>query len=188
MFHVKHRAQQNFPASGLGRPAIEARHDRASKVVRRHRNRRRPRRLRGRDGIRAHGREDGAGDPSLRDRRRDVLQSRHRRTRQGSSGSRGRCAGRIDGPGRGRCRHPVSDAQPPQGAGGARAARAGRPQALRRGDAGRDPRDRKSRGDRRRGRRADRGRAAASPASAWPMAANSPPAPWSSPPARFCAA
>ena len=91
------------------------------------------------------------------DRGGDVLQPRHRRARQGSSGSRGRCPGRIDGPGRRRRRHPISDAQPPQGSGGPGTARPGRPQALCRGDAGRHHRNRESGCDRRRGRRADGG-------------------------------
>ena len=56
-----------------------------------------------------------------------------------------------------RCRgHPVSHAQSPQGSGGARTARPGRPQALCGGDAGRDQRDRQSQRDRRRGGRPDR--------------------------------
>ena len=156
--------------------------------IRRHRHRRRPCRLRGRERGCADGREDGAGDPSLCDHRRDVLQSRDRRARQGPSGPRGRCAGRPDGPGR-RCRrHPVPDAQSPQGSGGPRSARPGRPQALRGGDAGRDPRDRQSQRDRRRGGRAARCPTAASPAFAWPTAASCRPARWSSPPAPSCAA
>ena len=51
-----------------------------------------------------------------------------------------------------RGRHPVPAAQPAQGAGGARPARAGRPQALRRGDAGRDLRNSRTRRHRGRGR------------------------------------
>ena len=54
-------------------------------------------------------------------------------------------------------RHPVPGAQPPQGPGGARPARAGRPQALRRGDAGGDPGPDQSDGHRGRGRRPGRG-------------------------------
>ena len=69
-------------------------------------------------------------------------------------------------------RHPVPRAQPPQGSGGARAARPGRPQALCRGDAAGDPRDRQSHRDRGRGRRPDRPRTAASPAFGSPTAAS----------------
>ncbi len=59
--------------------------------------------------------------------------------RQGPSGPRDRCARRPDGPGRRPGRHPVPGAQSPQRTGGARAARAGRPQALRCRHAAGDP-------------------------------------------------
>ena len=129
-------------------------------ALRRHRGRRRPCRLRGRGCGRPHGRAHGAGDPSIRDHRRDVLQSGDRRARQGPSGARDRCARWPDGPRRRSRRHPVPRAQSPQGPGGARPARPGRPQALCRGDAAGDPRDREShRRDRSRGGRSgDRGR------------------------------
>ena len=87
-----------------------------------------------------------------------------RRPRQGPSGPRNRCARRPDGPRRRPRRHPVPRAQPPQGPGGARAARAGRPQALCRGHAAGDSRDRQSHGDRRRGGRSDRRATAGLPA------------------------
>ena len=77
---------------------------------------------------------------------------------QGPPGPRDRCARRADGPRRRPRRNPVPGAQPPQGSGGARAARPGRPQALCRRHAGGDRRDRQSDGDRGRGRRSDRGR------------------------------
>ena len=82
---------------------------------------------------------------------------------QGPPGPRDRCARRADGPRRRPRRNPVPGAQPPQGSGGARAARPGRSQALCRRHAGGDRRDRQSHGDRRRGRRSDRGRTAGSP-------------------------
>ena len=84
--------------------------------------------------------------------------------------------------------HPVPHAQSPQGSGGAGSAGPGRPQALCRGDAGRDHGDRQSQRDRRRGGRADRRPTAGSPASAWRTAASCPPARSSSPPAPSCAA
>ena len=52
-------------------------------------------------------------------------------------------------------RHPVPDAEPPQGSGRPRTPRPGRPKALCGGDAGRHPRDRQSERDRGRGGRAD---------------------------------
>ena len=102
------------------------------------------------------GAQDRADDPSVRDHRRDVLQSGDRRSGQGSSGPRNRRAGRPDGPGGGRGRHPVPGAQPAQRPGGARAARPGRPQALRRGHAGARSARPPISGGRRRGRRSDR--------------------------------
>ncbi len=101
------------------------------------------------------GASDRARDPPLRDDRRDVVQSGDRRARQGPSGARDRCLRRADGARRRPRRNSVPAAEPPQGAGGARAARAGRPQALCGGDAAGDPRDRQSRRHRRRGRRPD---------------------------------
>ena len=111
------------------------------KRLRRHRDRRRPCRLRSGGGFGARRRPHPAADPQVRDPGRDVLQSRHRRGGQGPSGARDRCPGRADGPGRGCGRHPVPPAQPPQGPGGARPARPGRPRALSRSDAGRAARD-----------------------------------------------
>ncbi len=121
--------------------------------IRRHRDWRRPCRLRSRGRGRPHGRANGAGDPPIRDHRRHVLQSGHRRPRQGPSGARNRCSGRPDGPRRRPGRHPVPRSQPPQGPGGARPARPGRPQALCGRHAGRDSRNAESDGHRRRGRR-----------------------------------
>ena len=63
----------------------------------------------------------------LDDHRRDVVQPGDRRARARPSGARDRCARRRDGARDRSRRHPVPRAQPQQGAGGARAARAGRP-------------------------------------------------------------
>ena len=83
-------------------------------------------------------RAHGAGHPSLRHHRRNVLQSGDRRARQGPSGARDRRARRVDGARRRRGRHPVPRPQPPQGPGRPGTARPGRPQALSAGDAGAD--------------------------------------------------
>ena len=72
-----------------------------------------------------------AGDPSLRDRRRHVVQSGNRRSRQRPSGPRDRRARRRSWAGPPTGRHPVPRAQPSQGSRGARPAGAGRPLALR---------------------------------------------------------
>ncbi len=88
VFHVKHE-RRDSSAFGSASSAIEVPHDsRPANSLRRHRHRRRPRRLRSRSAVCAHGRQDGAGDPPVRDHRGDVLQSGHRRSRQGPSGPR----------------------------------------------------------------------------------------------------
>ena len=98
--------------------------------IRRHRRRRRPRGHRGRGRGRAARRAHGAGDERARDHRPDVVQSGHRRRRQGHRRARGRRArrhhGSRDRPGHGA----VPDAQPRQGAGGVGAACAVRPRAV----------------------------------------------------------
>ncbi len=92
----------------------------------------------------AHGRVGGARHAQVRDDRRNVLQSGHRRPGQGPSGAGDRCARRSDGPRGRRRRHSIPAAQPVQGAGrpgSARASRSGssiarrcsRPSAPRRG-------------------------------------------------------
>ena len=73
----------------------------------------------------------------LDDHRRDVVQPGDRRPRPRPSGARDRRARRPDGARDRPRRHPVPRAQPQQGAGGARAAGAGRPRAL-------SPRDRRA--------------------------------------------
>ncbi len=100
--------------------------------LRRHRDRRRPCRLRSRVG----------GGPArlprrpvhavARDRRADAVQSGDRRHREGPSRSRDRRAGRPDGPRDRRDRHPVQAAQPQPRSGGVVAARAGGQAPLRR--------------------------------------------------------
>ena len=71
----------------------------------------------------------------LADHRRHVVQPRDRRAGPRPSGAGDRRARRRDGPGDRRRRHPVPNAQPQQGPGGAGAARPGRPPALRAGGA-----------------------------------------------------
>ena len=90
--------------------------------------------MRGRSRGCTHRRADAAADPPPRDDRRDVLQSVDRRHWQGASGARGGRAGWADGAGSGRRRHPLQVAEPEQGAGGSRTARAGGPCALSTGD------------------------------------------------------
>jgi tRNA uridine 5-carboxymethylaminomethyl modification enzyme len=65
-----------------------------------------------------------------RDAGADELQPQHRRHRQGPSGQGDRRAGRCDGRGHRRGRHPVPHPQRQQGAGGAGHAGAGRPGAV----------------------------------------------------------
>ncbi len=77
-----------------------------------HRDRRRPRRLRGRGGERAARRAHAAADPQARDHRRDVLQPRDRRSRSRPSGPRDRCSGRPHGARHRSGRDPVPRAQP----------------------------------------------------------------------------
>ena len=73
--------------------------------------RRRPCRLRGRHGRRAHGPEDRPLHAQCRPHRADVLQPRSRRHRQGTPGPRSRCPRRNHGRDHRRGRHPVSPAE-----------------------------------------------------------------------------
>ena len=73
--------------------------------------RRRACRVRGGDGVGAHGPAHGAVHPEPRPDRADELQPGHRRHRQGTPRARGGRAGRHYGRGRRRMRHSVSPAQ-----------------------------------------------------------------------------
>ena len=103
----------------------------------RHRRRRRPRRLRGGAGGRAPGPAHAAAHRRSRQAGADVVQPGGRRRRQGPPGQGDRGARRRDGARHRRRRHSVPPAQPVQGAGGARHARAVRQGALSRRDAAR---------------------------------------------------
>ena len=106
------------------------------RALRCHRDRGRPRRLRGRGGGRARGGGDAPHHAEARNHRRHVVQPGDRRARQGHLGARGGRARRAHGPRRRRGGNPVPRAQPQQGAGGARAPGAAGPRALPRGHAG----------------------------------------------------
>ena len=151
MFHVKHR---RFDANKARSDTTPPEQKPMTTSFDADRDRRRPRGC-GRGRSRPHGRENRAGHASIRDRRSDVVT-----TRQSAGWGReghlvreidaldGRM-GRLADPGRG----PVPCPQPPQGPAVSRTARAGGPGALRRGDAGCDPRDGESQRDRGRSRR-----------------------------------
>ena len=101
-----------------------------------HRDRGRPRGLRGRGGGGARRRGDPAHHPEARNHRRDVVQSSDRRARQGHARAGGGRARRAHGPHRRRGGHSVPRAQSQQGPGGARAPGAAGSRALPRGHAG----------------------------------------------------
>ena len=110
--------------------SLESRGER-DEIVRRDRDRRRPRRLRGRVRRGAARRARRPLHAVDRHRRAHAVQSGDRRHRQGPSRARDRRARRADGPRDRRDRHSVQAAQSQPRAGGLVAARAGRQEGLR---------------------------------------------------------
>ena len=139
--------------------------------------------MRSDDRVGALRRLDGSGDPSVRNRWRNVLQPGDRRPRQGPSGARDRRARWGDGARRRQGRHSISRPEPPQGTGRPGPSRPGRPEALSAGDAGIGRADRRISPSSKAKRRASFPRPARSAASSLPTAARLPAAPSSSPPA-----
>ncbi len=131
--------------------------------------------MRSGDRVGALRRLDGSGDPSVRNRWRNVLQPGDRRPRQGPSGARDRRARWGDGARRRQGRHSISRPEPPQRTGRPGPSRPGRPEALSAGDAGIGRADPESRPRRRRsgvhpfrGRRGHRRRACRRPHACLP--------------------
>ena len=85
--------------------------DALHRTFRRRCRRRRPCRMRGRDGCRAHGPEDRPLHPQRRPDRADVVQPRRGRHRQGTPGARSRRSRRNHGRNHRRGRHPVPPAE-----------------------------------------------------------------------------
>ena len=140
--------------------------------------------MRGRRRRRPLRRPHPAAYPAAGHDRRDVLQPRHRRHRQGAPRPRDRRARWPDGPRRRRCGNPLQAAEPQQGARRPRTSRPGGPQALPRRDPVAPAGDAEPDDLRRLGRGAvPRCGERASPASSPLPAAASPPARSSSPPA-----
>ena len=129
-----HRAGENRAAS-----KIHSNHA-LSAAIRRHRHRGRPCRHRGGARVGPDGAQHAAADAQHRDSRADVVQSLHRRHRQGPPGQGSGRAGRRDGDRHRRGGHPVQGAQFEQGSGGSRDACPGRSRSLQGGDSA-PPRD-----------------------------------------------